>query len=64
MLIKKISPFTGKINEMDLPVTENQIRLWQEGVFAQHAFPNLTPDEREFIMTGITPKEWDEAFSE
>jgi hypothetical protein len=26
--------------------------------------PHLTPDEREFIMTGITEEEWDELFSE
>jgi len=25
--------------------------------------PNLSADEREFLMTGITPDEWDEAFS-
>jgi hypothetical protein len=26
--------------------------------------PNLTADEREFIMTGITPDEWDAAFED
>jgi hypothetical protein len=25
----------------------------------QEAMPNLTPDEREFIKTGITNDEWD-----
>jgi len=26
--------------------------------------PDLTPDEREFIMTGSTSEEWDAAFGE
>jgi hypothetical protein len=64
MLIRRKSTLTGVVREMDLPVTEKQISLWKEGVFAQHAFPDLTPDEREFIKTGITAEEWDEAFSE
>jgi hypothetical protein len=25
-------------------------------------FPNLTPSQREFVMTGITDEEWEEAF--
>jgi hypothetical protein len=29
----------------------------------QNAMPNLSADEREFIMTGITPTEWDEMFN-
>ena len=26
----------------------------------QNAMPNLSADEREFLMTGITPEEWAE----
>ena len=38
---------------------------WQKfGTLIQYAFPKLSPDEREFILTGVTPKEWKEAFSE
>jgi hypothetical protein len=29
----------------------------------QNAMPHLSADEREFIMTGITPTEWDEMFN-
>jgi hypothetical protein len=64
MLIKRKSSFTGKTHELDLPVTEDQIKSWQEGVLAQHAFPNLSPAQREFIMTGVTAAEWDEVFGE
>lgn len=32
---------------------------WLGGKLIQHAFPSLTADEREFILTGMTPEEWD-----
>jgi hypothetical protein len=36
---------------------------WQyEKMLIQDAFPFLSNDEREFIMTGITPDEWNEMF--
>lgn len=34
------------------------------GELIQDAFPFLTYDEREFILTGITAGEWDELFGE
>lgn len=62
MLIKKQSMFSGEIRVMDIPVTQDQIDRWVNGELIQNAMPNLTADEREFIMTGITPEEWDNAF--
>ena len=63
MIIYRISSLTGEANCMDLDVTDAQLDLYDEfGVLLQDAFPNLTADEREFIKTGITPKEWDEYF--
>lgn len=37
---------------------------WQQGAHIQNALPLLTPDEREFLLTGMTPEEWDAAFGE
>jgi len=62
MLITRTSPFTRKVNTMDINVTEAQIAAWQNGKLIQHAMPNLTADEREFIMTGITPEDWANTF--
>ena len=53
MLIERIHPFTGKLNAMELPVTKEQFQRWRDGELIQNAMPNLTPDEREFIMTGL-----------
>lgn len=44
---------------MNIPVTEEQLDDWvTNGIPIQDAMPELTDDQREFIMTGITPDEW------
>lgn len=58
MLVEKKSILSGKWNSMELPVTEEQLMAHQSGELVQNVFPNLTPDEREFIVSGITPEEW------
>lgn len=40
------------------------LRKWESGAFVQDAFPGLTAEEREFLMTGMTPEEWAEIFGE
>jgi len=64
MLVYNTSQATGKSNSMEIEVTNEQLQRWIGGELIQNAMPNLTADEREFIMTGITPEEWDEAFAE
>lgn len=36
------------------------IAMWLSGrgKLVQDAFPNMSADDREFLMTGITPAEW------
>ena len=63
MLIAKTSSLTSRTHEMEIDVSDKQIALWMEGALIQDVMPNLSPDEREFIMTGITPAEWDEMFA-
>ena len=63
MLITRTSPFSGNTNSMEIEVTQEQLSSWERGVLIQNAMPNLSADEREFIMTGITPEEWDSAFN-
>ena len=58
MIIYRRSLVSGKTNTMDLPVTKEQVKEWQDGGLIQNVFPDLTPDEREFIKTGITPSEY------
>ena len=58
MEITRISPLSGKENTMELDVKVQQFVAWEKGELIQDAFPNLTPDEREFIQYGVTPDEW------
>lgn len=45
-------------------LTQEMLANWENGMLAQIAMPNLTPDEREFVMTGITADVWDKTFNE
>jgi hypothetical protein len=58
----------GNINTMELNIDqetfEKQLELYQDGMLIQDAFPMLSVDEREFIMTGLTPEIWDSMMHE
>lgn len=62
MLITRQSTWSGKVRTLDIPVTHEQLYEWERGTLIQNAMPNLTADQREFLMTGITAEEWDEMF--
>jgi hypothetical protein len=64
MIITRQSPFSGQVHSMDIPVTQAQLDAWENGALIQNAMPNLSPGEREFIKTGITPAEWDATFGD
>ena len=51
---------TGIINSMDIAVSEEQLQAWESGELIQNVMPDLTADEREFIMTGATANDWKE----
>jgi len=60
MLISRFSLLTGALNTRDIDVTQQQLdRYYTKGMLLQLAFPWLSPDDREFIRTGITTEEWD-----
>jgi hypothetical protein len=62
--IGRISAFTGARHTMELNIDPKAYDLWArgEGPLIQDAFPNLTAGEREFLMTGVTPAEWENLF--
>ena len=54
VIVTRQSPVTGKMNSKKLEATIEQFARYNEGEDSiQNIFPNLNPDEREFIMTGI-----------
>ena len=61
--VTRRSILSGVVRSMDLPVTQAQL---DEFALPGHQrrpvhdiFPGLSADEREFLMTGISPAEWD-----
>lgn len=63
MKITKTSAFTGADHTREIPCTEEQLKKWRDGACIQDAMPNVSPEDREFLMTGITPEEWNDTFS-
>lgn len=62
MTIERFSVVSRKMNTMTLNVTPDQIARWQNGELIQRVMPHLTDDEREFLISGTLPGEWDKLF--
>jgi hypothetical protein len=67
MQLTKQSMLTGRVHTRYIPMSRalylRQYALWRGGAKIQDAFPRLFASDREFIMTGSTPAEWEEAFA-
>jgi len=68
MKITKTSQLSGQQHTLDIPITSEQYLemckpLSKRG-FVQDICPNLDDGLREFLMTGITPDEWNATFKD
>ena len=59
MQITRVSIISGIERTRELDITQTEYDAWWDGMLIQNAMPNLTHDEREFVVSGITPEEWD-----
>ena len=61
MKITRTSTLTGEETTMDLEITSEQLEEYNlppnERRLIQDIMPDLSADEREFLITGITPME-------
>ena len=65
MDITRVCPFTNRVNVRHVNgATPEGIAAWKNGALIQDALPEVSPEEREFIMTGITPSMWNHIFGE
>ena len=55
-------PFCGRANEV--AVNETDYLDWQDGALVQNAFPYLSADEREMLISGICPTCWADTFGD
>lgn len=65
MKITKRSSLTGIEHTREIDVTIEQLDAWiNGGLMAQDAFPHLSANDREFLISGVTPEEWEATFGE
>ncbi len=63
----KKSPLTQVVHTAEFNMDHKEFtaryNAWaSRSALIQHAFDNLNEDEREFIMTGYTPDDWNRMF--
>ena len=62
MLIRNKSMLTGKVHELEIDITPEQLNRWQGGEMIQDVCPHLSKDDREFLISGSTKEEWEKFF--
>ena len=63
--VHKQSVFTGKHHSMVLPTRQGELEYWEDSMsLVQDVFPHFTSEQREFLISGCTPEEWNKLFSE
>ena len=66
MKIVKRNPFTGLNCTVDIPnLTEEQYSRWKtSGRPIQEVLPHLSADDREFLISGMLPEQFNEMLTE
>lgn len=64
LTITKRSVLTGAVHTRTIDVTTEQLDAYENGVLIQDAMPHLSLDDREFILSGSTPEEWEAVFGD
>lgn len=65
MIIKRKSVITGIVRSIDIPVNPDDYAAWEKGLGGiEELMPYLNSKDFQFILSGITSEEWDDAFSE
>jgi|TARA_B110000483_G_scaffold145266_1_gene173373 hypothetical protein len=63
MKVQRESIISGQLNTMELNVTPQQMdRFYRGRELTQNIFPHLNSEEREFLISGMMPSEWDSTF--
>lgn len=60
VIASKVCTVSGKEYAVTVPL--EAYVSWRNGAVVQRAFPNLTADQREFLISGNTPAEWEQLF--
>lgn len=64
-MVQRKSLISGKMQSLILPITIEQcIQYYENRQLVQDVFPHLSDGQREYMVTGITPIEWDTHMAE
>jgi hypothetical protein len=64
MLVYRENIITKRVNVMDLPINQEQIDAWKNGALIQDVMRDLDEDQREFLISGMMPSEFEALFGE
>jgi hypothetical protein len=56
--INRVCVFCDR-SSMSFILDANKVRRWQNGEYIQDVFPELTPNEREMLISSVCPKCWE-----
>jgi hypothetical protein len=56
--VTRRSAYSGELHTRLIPCTMEQIQLWERGMLIQDALPDVPAEDREFLISGVTPEEW------
>jgi len=62
MKITKNCVYTNRKNTMEIGITEDQYKELREGADIDQLLPEITYEEREFLLTGALPGEMDDLY--
>ena len=66
MNIEMTSSLSGETNVMNIPITKEQFerveKRFETGELIQDIVPHLSPQEREFLISGMSEEEQDKMF--
>lgn len=58
MIVPKVSLLTGVTHTRDINVTQEQLKRHANGELIQTVCPDLSAEDREYLISGITQDEW------
>jgi hypothetical protein len=62
--VTRVSVASNRVQTRIIHATPQQFAQWRSGFLVQDAFPNLSPEEREFLITGMSDEEWHAMWAE
>jgi hypothetical protein len=62
IIVSTTCPFCGLVT--DIVCDKTAYDLWKDGMSIQDAMPDMTPVDREMLISGICPSCWDDMFGD